>query len=135
MSLIALVNVDVLFAVEASIVDAETVALLMIGPAVAPAPTVKVAVIVRISPDRSVPRLQGKAVVQAPELETNVSPAGVGSLTTTACASAGPAFATDSTYKMVLPGRAEASPIFVIDRSADGGITPVVVVATLSVGS
>src|ERR1051325_1506628 len=36
----------------------------------------------------------GNAVVQAPELETNVRPAGVGSLTTTFAALFGPALAT-----------------------------------------
>lgn len=45
-------------------------------------------------PERIVPRLQGKAVVQAPLLKPKVAPAGVGSLTTTAVASDGPLLIT-----------------------------------------
>ena len=73
--------------------------------------------------------------MQAPEFDTNVTPAGVGSATTTNCASVGPAFATVSTYEMVSPGLATAWPSFVIARSADAAFTTVVAVAVLLPGS
>jgi hypothetical protein len=56
--------------------------------------TLKVAVIVRVTPAGIVPRLQGNAVVQSPAFDMNVSPAGVGSLTVTDAASDGPALVT-----------------------------------------
>jgi len=56
--------------------------------------TLYVAVIVTDCPLFKVPRLQGNGVVQAPEFETNVNPAGVGSLTTTPVAALGPLFVT-----------------------------------------
>ena len=56
--------------------------------------TVKVAMIVRVAPGGSVPRLHGKAVVQSPAFATNVRPAGVASLTTTPTASDGPVLVT-----------------------------------------
>ena len=62
-----------------------------------PAPTVKIDVIVRVSPKARAPRLQGNGVVQPPVFEANTRPAGVGSLTSTSCAFEGPRFATVST--------------------------------------
>ena len=83
-------------------------------PGAAVASTVKMAVMVRVWPDASAPRSQGNGVVQAPEFETNVRPAGAESATITACASPGPAFATFSTYEIASPGRAVASPVLII---------------------
>src|SRR5438045_340700 len=56
--------------------------------------TLYVAVMVAVWPALIVPRLQGKALLHAPLFETNVRPAGVVSLTTTAAAADGPAFVT-----------------------------------------
>ena len=86
---------------------------------------------VRVWPEASVPRLQGNAVVQSPVFETNVRPAGVESVIVTACAAAGPAFATVSTYEIISPGRASASPVLVIRRSAAAAITAVVTLEEL----
>src|SRR4029453_2672799 len=126
MSLIVVANVDVLFAGAASLVAAATVAVLAMAPD-ALAPTMKVLVMTRVSPETRAPRLQGNGVVQAPELETNVSPAGVASFTVTTCATEGPAFVTLSVYEIVSPGRASASPIFTIDRSAPSGSATTVI--------
>ena len=54
----------------------------------------KVAVIVRVAPAGTTPSVHGKAVVQAPVFDTQVSPAGVGSRTTTPAASDGPVLVT-----------------------------------------
>ena len=137
MSLIAVAKSDVLFAGTGSIVEADTVAVLTRVPGAAVASTVKVAVMLRVWPEANVPRLHGKAVVQSPVFETNVSPGGAGSSTVTACAVAGPAFVTVSWYEIVSPGRASASPLLMIRRSADGGNTAVVtlgVVAGIAIG-
>jgi hypothetical protein len=74
-----------------------TVAVLVMFP-VAAGETAYVVVIVAVAKGTSVPSEHGKGVVQAPLLETNVSPAGVGSLTETLCASDGPAFVTLMEY-------------------------------------
>ncbi len=50
--------------------------------------------ITRDCPAGMVPNAQGKAVVHAPALETNVSPGGVTSATLTPAASDGPALVT-----------------------------------------
>jgi hypothetical protein len=55
---------------------------------------VQVEVIVALWPFVRLPSAQGKAEVQAPELETNVKPEGVGSATETALAVDGPLFVT-----------------------------------------
>ena len=56
--------------------------------------TLNVALIVTDCPLLRVPRLHGKGVVQAPEFETNVRLAGVGSDTVTPAAWLGPLFVT-----------------------------------------
>ena len=107
-------------------------ALLTIEPAPASAPTVNVAVIVRVSPNASVPRLQGNGVVQAPGVrdERQAGRRGIARRSRPARPQ-GPTFVTVSTYEIVSPGRAAASPLFVIDRSADAGFTTVVALALL----
>jgi hypothetical protein len=134
-SLIAVAKSDVLFAGTGSIVEADTVAVLTRVPAAVVALTLKMAVMVRVWPDASAPRLQGKGVVQAPEFETNVRPAGVTSATITACASPGPALVTVSTYEIASPGRAVASPVLTTERSAEAAVTTVVAVELLLPGS
>src|SRR5215813_9441859 len=52
----------------------------------------------RLPPAASAPRLQGKAVVQAPTLDTKVSPAGGVLLTVTLVASDGPLLVMVATY-------------------------------------
>ena len=54
----------------------------------------KVAVIVRVPPAGTTPSVQGKAVVHAPVVDTQVNPGGVGSRTTTPTASDGPVLVT-----------------------------------------
>jgi hypothetical protein len=78
-----------------------------------------------------VPRLQGNALVQAPVFETNVRPVGVGSLTTTLPAEAGPLFTTVIVYVMFWPGLAEVGPVLEIETSA-GCATLVFAVELLS---
>ena len=56
--------------------------------------TLKVAVIVFVAPAASVPRSQGKALVQSPAFEAKTRPVGVGSLTRTFAAALGPALVT-----------------------------------------
>src|SRR5262249_10864396 len=75
---------------------------------------------VRVVVGASEPSAHGKAVVQSPVLETNVSPGGVGSLTATLFADDGPPFVTVMVYVAVLPGTTLAGPVFVIARSARG---------------
>jgi hypothetical protein len=48
----------------------------------------------RVSPDASVPRAHGKAVVQSPVLFSNTSPGGVGNATWTPRAGSGPLLVT-----------------------------------------
>jgi hypothetical protein len=87
--------VAVLLADAGSLLEALTVAALTIGFAPAyPDGTPYVAVITRFPPTGIVPRLHGNAVVQAPAVDTNVSPVGVTSATETPAASLGPAFVT-----------------------------------------
>ena len=50
--------------------------------------------IVRVAPAGTTPSVQGKAVVHAPVVDTQVNPAGVGSRTTTPTASDGPVLVT-----------------------------------------
>ena len=50
--------------------------------------------IVRVAPDGSRPSAHGNAVTQSPVFDVQVSPAGVGSSTTTSRASDAPAFVT-----------------------------------------
>jgi hypothetical protein len=78
-----------------------------------------------------VPRLQGNAVVQAPVFETNVRPAGVGSLTTTLPAEAGPLLTTVIVYVTFWPGLDEVGPVLEIETSA-GCATLVFAVELLS---
>ena len=82
-----------LFAVIGSEVVAETVAVFDTLPENAGG-VLYVDMMVADCPAAMVPRLQGYAVVQAPELETKVSDGGVGSLTVTPVAVDGPAFVT-----------------------------------------
>ena len=73
----------------------DTVAVfVMVEPFVALVFTLYVDRMITDCPPVRVPRLQGKAVVHAPELETNVAPVGVGSVTVTPVASLGPLFVT-----------------------------------------
>jgi hypothetical protein len=75
-------------------------------------------VIVRVSPGASVPSAHGNGVVHAVVFDTHVKPAGVGSVTITDVADAGPAFVTVMVYVIVVPGRAVAGPVLVTCRSA-----------------
>src|ERR1700682_142181 len=86
------VTLEVLLAGCGSFAPEATVAVLVNDGPLKPNGTLKVALIVTVCPGVMLPRLQGKADVQPPVLETNVRPAGVGSLTTTAAAAEGPAF-------------------------------------------
>jgi hypothetical protein len=79
--------------------------------------TMYVTVIVLVCPFAIVPRLHGKAVMQAPVLETKFNPGGVGSLTLTFCESLGPLFLTVIVYETFVPGVALAGPVLVISRS------------------
>src|ERR1700694_4428483 len=95
--------------------------------------TWKVEVIVADCPTFRMPRLHGKALVQAPEFETNVRPAGVVSATTTPFATSGPAFVTKIVYTMSWPRAMDVGPVLVIDRSACemAGVTVVVMLEVL----
>ena len=109
-----------------------TVAVFVMLPCVTG--TVTVIVKVALAPDASVPALQvtvPEALVQPLEAETNVTPAGRVSVTTTPVAGLGPLLLAVTVYVMVLPATAEAGPVFVIDRSAEA-VTLVVAVAVLS---
>ncbi len=74
----------------------------------------------RVAPGGTVPRAQGKAVVQSPAVLTKVRPAGVGSLTTTFAALDGPALLTWIVYTSVAPGTTFAGPVLVMLTSALG---------------
>ncbi len=93
----ALLTVVLSFAELLSVVVVLTLAVLLIVP-VAFEGTLYVEVIVTLCAAVRVPREQGKAVVHAPLLETNVRPAGVESLTCTPVASEGPLFVTVMVY-------------------------------------
>src|SRR5215475_15170325 len=82
----------------------------------------------------SVPSMHGYAVVQAPLLDMNTSPGGVGSVTTTLAAADGPKFFTTTVNPAVSPAVAPAGPVFVIVTSAMGVIV-VVSVAVLFSGA
>ena len=71
--------------------------------------------------------------MHAPVVLTNVRPGGVTSATVTAAASLGPVFVTTRVYEKLVPGVALGGPVFVMDRSADGGTTAVVTLALLLV--
>src|ERR1051326_990449 len=71
-------------------------------------------------PEITVPTLQGNAVVQAPVLETNVRPEGVGSVTTTFAASLGPLLRTSIVKLTKSPVNACDGPLFVSLMSALG---------------
>src|SRR5262245_21498251 len=74
---------------------------------------------VRDAPGASVPAsVHGNAVVQSPALDTNVSPAGVESLTVTPVATDGPAFVTTIVYTALLPGTTVGGPVLVMPRFA-----------------
>ena len=75
-------------------------------------------VITRVAAGASVPSAQGNAVVQSPLFETNVSPAGVGSETTTSRASDGPLLTTVTVYESGAPATALAGPAFTTATSA-----------------
>jgi hypothetical protein len=123
------VAVELLFPGVGSGVEDETVAVLTIGAGAGyPDGIAYVDVIVADAPAATVPRLHGKAVTHAPAFEMNVRPAGVGSVTDTACASDGPLSVT-TVVKTTFgpPGTAVAGPVFAIDRSAEGAAIPVVV--------
>jgi hypothetical protein len=82
-----------------------------------------VVVIVRVAPAGTMPRVHGKALVQAPLLESKLSPTGVGSVTDTLVASLGPLFVTVIVKTAVWPGVTDAGPALVIARSAAAGFT------------
>src|SRR5262245_53305674 len=121
-ALIAVCAVLVLLPRSGSIVGgvgADTVAVFTIGSASA-ASTAKVVVIVWDVPTASGPRVHGKAVVQAPPLDTNVSPAGVGSVTVAPATSDGPLFVIVRVYVTLVPGVGVSGPVLTISRSAMG---------------
>ena len=68
----------------------------------------------RLWPAGSVPSAHGNGVVQAPVLLTNVSPAGVGSVTVTSVASSVPMLLAVMEYTRFVPGVTLAGPAFVI---------------------
>src|SRR4051794_31875010 len=88
------VAVAVLLPLFGSLAPEVTVAVFVVNVPAKFAGIENVALIVAICPAVIVPRLQGNAVVQAPVFETKVRPAGVGSLTTTLPADAGPLLTT-----------------------------------------
>jgi hypothetical protein len=88
------VTVDELFVLFASFVELLTDAVLLIELPVKPAGTLNVDVIVAVCPDVIVLSAHGNGALHAPEFETNVRPAGVGSLTNTFDALSGPLFVT-----------------------------------------
>src|SRR5262245_29296562 len=104
-----------------SIVGLDADAVLVTAPS--DTATVYDATIVREAPGAIAPTEHGNAVVQSPEVETNRSPAGVGSSTTTSAALEGPALETTIVYSTWSPGSAEAGPSLVIDRSASGAMS------------
>ena len=77
-----------------------------------------VTVIVLLAPAASSAKLQGKAVVQSPVLETNVNPAGVGSLTIRLTALLGPSLLIVMVYETFVPASPLTGPVLVIFTSA-----------------
>ena len=117
--------VAVLFAGKLSGTDVVTLAVLLIAPgAAADCGTVNVATIVRVVPAGIVPSAHGNGVTQSPVFDTKVSPAGVGSSTTTAVASEGPALVTTIVYMTVPPGATVRRPVLTMDMSAIDGNHP-----------
>src|SRR5262245_53121796 len=92
--------------------------------------------IVRVAAGASVPRAQGKAVVQSPVFETKVRPGGVGSVTTTFVAVDGPWLVTWIVKVRFVPAVTPAGPLFNTARSACTAIAVVSVALLLAaVGS
>src|SRR5262245_16683084 len=87
---------------------------------------------VRVVPAGTVPSAHGNAPVHAPVLETNVSPGGVGSSTTTAVASDGPGFVTVIVKVRFVPAVTFGGPLFVSCTSAAVMIAVVSVALLLS---
>jgi hypothetical protein len=108
----------VLFADDGSLAPEVTVAVFVTEAPATFAGMLKVALMVAVCPAVIVPRLQGNGVVQAPLFETNVVPAGAGSLTLTLPADAGPPFVTVMVYVTFCPGLAEVGPVLVMNTSA-----------------
>lgn len=91
--LTARLAVEELLALLGSLVLLLTLAVLLAVP-VKPLGTANVVVMVRLVLGGTIPKLQGKAVLHAPVLETKVMPLGVGSVTSTSAALLGPKFLT-----------------------------------------
>src|SRR5262245_43799952 len=86
----------------------------------------------RTSPGASVPRLQGKGVLQAPPFETNVTPGGAGSVTITPVAVEGPALVMVMVNDTGLPAViSPGGPTLSATRSADAKISVVSVLLLL----
>ena len=85
-----------------------------------------------VCPTVSVPRLHGNAVVQAPLFETNVRPAGVGSVTTTFAALAGPLLSTSIVKFTKPPGFALDGPVLAMLTSAFVGVTGVLLIVVVA---
>ena len=114
-----------------------TVAVLMTVPLVASAGTDTCTVIVHVafaSRDGSVHETRFPVFAQVPcddETPVTVRAEGTGSVTVTTVAASGPAFDTTIVYENVPPGATvSAESVFVIDRSAESGVTVSVSVAT-----
>ncbi len=90
--------------------------------------------IVALAPAVSVPSAQGKAPVQAPLVDTKLSPAGVGSATDTLAASLGPLLVTVIVYATLEPGTRLAGPVKVRWRSAAAALTATEAVCASSPG-
>src|SRR4029079_11710231 len=82
----------------------------------------KALLMVTLWPGVSVPRAQGKAVVQPPLFEAQVVPAGAGSLTVTLAASEGPLFVTVMVKFAVWPATAVPA-VLAMERAAFGVTT------------
>src|SRR5207253_8441395 len=111
-----------MFMLFGSPVVAETVAVFVTLP-LNIGEVLYVAVNVACCPAVSVPRLQGKVVVQAPAFESQVRFGDGGSLTVTPADDDGPLFVTVIVYVTFWPATTPAGPVFTIDRSADGAMT------------
>ena len=72
--------------------------------------------------------------MQAPALDTNVSPGGVGSLTETSVAASGPLLVTTRVYTTLVPGVAEAGPVLEMPRSVTNAVSAVDAVLVLLAG-
>ena len=79
--------------------------------------------------------MQGKAVVQAPAVDPNVSPLGVASATLTLAASDGPGFVTTIVYTRLVPGTTFGGPVLVMPRSAEAAPSVVEAEAVLLAGA